>query len=404
MSSSLISMATPVVDKLALSIMTGSFIYSVGLGCFRHSVSEDKGLIDSIKDTLQYAALFQILLKLDGIFNNTTNIVFKTIVSIVSLILTRTTFRKYVSGKCYNKDIKCTGKVYIITGCNTGIGYETAKAIVSMGGIVIMACRSLDKAQEAKNKIIKTTKCNPNYLPILQLDLCDFNSVRKFVNDFNKLNMPLHCLINNAGVMMEKRCETKSGLEMVMTANHFSHYLLTNLLLPYLNETNGRIVILTSSLHQTASSFNFEDIMSKKDYSLFKTYSQAKLANVMFMVELVRRLKLSKSKITCNAVHPGCVRTEVTRNMNAFMQIGNALAAPIMWTLQKTPEQGAYCSIYAATSPELVNNSGLYLFHCEAMKMNKAALDVQDNDLLWKVSQEVTLSNKEVIVEDKKIK
>ena len=90
------------------------------------------------------------------------------------------------------------------------------------------------------------------------------------------------------------------------------------------------------------------------------------------MKELQRRLEVVGSRVTCNAVHPGCVRTDVTRNMNAFMRIGNMLAAPIMWTLQKTGEQGAYSSIYAATSPELTNKGGLYLFDRDILNMNPA--------------------------------
>merc|ERR1711871_1141513 len=145
------------------------------------------------------------------------------------------------------------------------------------GGTIIMACRSVDKANQARDSIVKTTNCSPDKLIVLPLDLCDFKSVREFVKLFEDLKKPLNCLINNAGVMMEDRHETKDGFEMVFTANHLSHHLLTNLLLPYLNKTNGRIVVLTSALHRLPKKFNFDDIMAKNQYSLFGTYSQAKL-------------------------------------------------------------------------------------------------------------------------------
>ncbi len=382
----------------SLTISTLSLIYSIGLGIFRHNVFEDLGFIDSCRDSLQYGLLchlnYTFYELLQGVNMKAYSPYVNGLMVIINTYLLRNTFRKYVCGVEYDKTIKCDNKVYIITGCNTGIGYETAKGIVLMGGTVVMACRSIDKANQARDSIINTTHCPPDKLIVLPLDLCDFTSVRGFVKLFEGLKKPLNCLINNAGVMMENRQETKDGLEMVFTANHLSHHLLTNLLLPHLNKTNGRVVVLTSALHRLPERFNFDDVMSKNQYSLFGTYSQAKLANVMFMKELQRRLELVGSRVTCNAVHPGCVRTDVTRNMNAFMRIGNTLAAPIMWTLQKTSEQGAYSSIYAATSPELTNKGGIYLFHCSPTKVNIAALDLKDNDLLWRLSEEIVNGKK----------
>lgn len=195
--------------------------------------------------------------------------------------------------------------------------------------------------------------------------------------------------------------------------------------------------------------------MSEKSYSLFGTYSQSKLANVLFTFQMQKVLEAKGSKVspcklhnaflcfessksivkqgtnllffaplqypcsasllsrtytyictctytchsklrvivaqvTCNAVHPGCVRTEVTRHMNAFMRMGDTLGAPIMKTLQKTPAEGAYCSIYAATAPELEGKGGLYLFHCQAVKPGAAALRADDAEQLWKKSETLT--------------
>lgn len=308
------------------------------------------------------------------------------------VILLQNTYRKYVRGVPY-KVVNCTGKVYIITGCNTGIGFETAKAIAKMEGKIIMACRTPQKAEEARQKIIADTECHPDNLVILPLDLCDFTSVREFVNKFAALNVPLHCLVNNAGVMMHNRCENAAGHEIVFTANHLSHFLLTNLLLPHLDATNGRIVVLSSALHRAPKEFDLSDVMSKKKYSLFGSYTQSKLANIMHVKELQHRLALRNSNITCNAVHPGCVRTEVTRNMSTFMRMGNAMVAPILRTMQKTPEQGAYTSVHVATSSDLVNARGEYFFHCMPAYTNPAALDLNKNNLLWELSEQITGSS-----------
>jgi NAD(P)-dependent dehydrogenase (short-subunit alcohol dehydrogenase family) len=197
-------------------------------------------------------------------------------------------YRRYVSGKKY-QTVSLEGKVYIITGSNTGIGFETAKQLVEMGATVILACRTPDKAREARDLILSQTKCPVTRVIVIKLDLCGFDSVRKFVKEFRALGLPLNGLINNAGVMMQERSLTQDGFETVFTANHLSHFLLTNLLLPELEKSNGRIVNLTSALHKNAKRFIFEDVMSEKNYSLFGTYSQSKLANILFTFELQRR-------------------------------------------------------------------------------------------------------------------
>lgn len=258
-----------------------------------------------------------------------------------------------------------------------------------MNGTVVMACRSIDKAEIARNEIIKYSKCSESKVIISKLDLCGFDSVRKFVKDFKSKGLPLHCLINNAGVMNDTRSLTQDGFEIVFTSNHLSHFLLTNLLLPELEKVDGRVVNVTSSLHKLCKAFDFDNIMSQKEYTLFGTYSQSKLANILFTMELQNRLNNRNSKVTCNAVHPGCVRTEVTRNMNDYMRYGDMLATPFMKMLQKTPSEGAYCSIHVATSNELNNVGGHYFMHCKSVKMGVAA-DADAAKKLWDISEKYT--------------
>jgi len=396
------SIVRHILAHLSPVVSLSSLVYSVALTCFRHATYEDKGILDSFGDMSRYIFLGYVNYRVLNMGNTLGQ--FQALIHIglmaFSYRLVSHSYTKYVAGKTY-KPVNCTGRVYIITGCNTGIGYETAKAIVKMGGTVVMACRTVSKAKEARENLLKETNAASSKLIVLQLDLCDFDSVRNFAKEFKALLLPLHCLINNAGVMMDERNTTSSGMETVMTSNHFSHFLLTNLLLGHLNKTNGRIVVLSSSLHKIPKAFNFDDIWSEKNYSLFGTYSQAKLANVMFMRTLSAMLSKGGSRVTVNCVHPGCVRTDVTRHMNAFMRIGDAIFAPIMRTLQKTPEQGAYCSVYVATSADLTSRTGDYYFHCSATKMSSAALNEEDCLKLWKVSEEITQSAKDTSAEGK---
>ena len=375
-------------------VSIGAAIYSIAMAVFRHSVYEDKGFMDTAKDVLQYVILAVLSVRAKQITggHSTVKTLYHLAITISTFRLVRATYAKYVVGKEYTK-IRVDNKVYIITGCNTGIGYETAKALLEMGGTVIMACRSVDKAEEARSRLLEATGVTEDKAVVLRLDLCDFVSVRTFVVEFEKLKLPLHGLINNAGIMMDKRCETKDGLEMVMTANHLSHFLLTNLLIGHLEKSAGRIVVLSSSLHHSPSSINLDDFMSEKAYSLFGTYSQAKLANVMHVKMLAALLQARKSRVTVNAVHPGCVRTEVTRHMSPVMQFLNYLGTPFMLAMQKTPAQGAYCTVFVATSGTLRGQSGNYYFHCKKERVNAAANNHDECLKLWQRSEEITQSS-----------
>jgi len=395
-------------------------------------------------------------------------------------------YEEYVRGICFDEATPLDGKVYIVTGANTGIGYQTAAELTYMGATVIMACRTPEKANAARERILrgsadwsgmgKREPIAPSKLMVLPLDLNSFKSVRAFVAAFKNLQLPLHGLINNAGLMMAERSETSpgSGLESVVTANHLSHFLLTNLLLPELNATAhrelqalrmrkgredktgksasqragrdkdkdkgkdkdkdkgkdkgkdkaafaaepeadteptgptqeeidacySRVVNLASALHRSTTAFNFEDIMAEKKYTLFGTYAQSKLANVLFTCELQDRIDVysagkpidEQMLVVANSVHPGCVRTEVTRNMSKLVQLGNDLSAPLMCWLQKTPREGCFSTVFAAISPEAVAadddglRGGAYYFHCQRADMG-VGVNPTDAKRLWTVSE-----------------
>ena len=379
-------------------------------------------------------------------------------------------FTEYVQGVQFDTTIPLDGKVFMVTGSNTGLGFHTAKELVLMGATVVMACRTPSKAQDARTQILTSKECvlakvAPSKILVLPLDLNSFDSVRKCAEAFLELKIPLHGLINNAGLMNAERYTTADdGHEVVMCANHLSHFLLSNLLLPELNATAhrelqalhirkadaaskrqkqkkdvtedvggeevapteeevdacyGRIITLSSALHKVPKAFNFNDVMSENDYSLFGTYAQSKLANVLFTTEMQRRIDLTSEKahadvntesslnkhcimVVANSVHPGCVRTEVTRGMSPLVRFGNDMAAPFMRWLQKTPREGCFSSMHAATSLEAVGlnhavngrllhsngrkRGGGYYFHCERVAQGRGVNDT-DAKRLWEVSE-----------------
>lgn len=369
-------------------------VYNLALSSFRYFSFEMFYRIESAK-----VSILMLSLLLSAIYVNSTVVdshaksVIQLLLCISSVGVALYDYSSNVVGRKY-KMVNLEGKVFIITGANTGIGYETAKALAGMGATIIMACRNSKKAVEAREMLLKQLNCAPSKLIVLKLDLCGFDAVRKFVKDFKNLSLPLHGLINNAGLMMNDRSLTQDGFEMVFTANHLSHFLLTNLLLPDLEKYSGRVVVLTSSLHKLATKFHFDDVMSEQSYEMFSTYAQSKLANILFAKELQKRLRVkggNAASVKCFAVHPGCVRTEVTRHMHPAMQFLNYLFSPLLTTLQKTPAQGAYCSVYAACSPELdaVPGGDMY-FQCRPVAVSDTASNMEAARMLWAISEKLT--------------
>jgi NAD(P)-dependent dehydrogenase (short-subunit alcohol dehydrogenase family) len=283
------------------------------------------------------------------------------------------------------------GKLVLVTGANTGIGLETVRRLVKEGARVIMACRSEEKAYEAMEAIKeyhfkRRLLIDDSQLIFLSLDLADFDSVRKAAKTVLDMNLPLYCLINNAGIMMAEKKLSKDGNELCMQANHLGHYLLTRLLLSNILETPGaRILNVTSSTYALANKgMDFDDLMCDKTrhYSLFGQYAQSKLANILFTKELAKR----HDKLRCYAIHPGLVRTDVVRNMPPLLYYPNLVFGFILATLQKTPEQGAYTSIWAACTDNPPLN-GSYLVNSKVSATNALATDEVQAAKLWDISE-----------------
>jgi NAD(P)-dependent dehydrogenase (short-subunit alcohol dehydrogenase family) len=288
-----------------------------------------------------------------------------------------------------------TGKNVIVTGANTGLGFETTKALASKGATVIMACRSNKRATDAKNKILKT---NPNAkLDIMLLDLGDLSTVEKFAKGYKDKYKTLDILINNAGVMTTPYMKTKDGFEFQNGVNHLGHFALTSHLFDLLKRTkNSRLVIVSSIAHKSGK-MNFDDYMfdNKKDYTPMKSYSQSKLSNLLFMFELNRRIKDKNLDVKVVAAHPGVSRTELTRYM--LKGVLAYIALPLMWLFTQSPKRGAEPQIRAALDPSVTTAdyygpSGFKEMRGKAVLTTALphAHNEEDAKALWELSEKLT--------------
>ena len=287
-----------------------------------------------------------------------------------------------------------TGRVVMITGCSSGLGYETALAIAKKGATIIMACRSLDKASTARNRLLAEVP-NAN-LEILQVDLSDLASVRNAAEEFRKKHDTLDVLINNAGIMVPPYAVTRDGFESQMAANCFGHFLLTSLLLDLIpDKPDSRITWLSSGAHKSGQ-IDFDDINAEKKYSAMKAYSQSKLACLMYALELNKRLKAAGKQILSNAAHPGISpHTQLSRSMPRLVHL--LLAHVVIRFMSHSTEQGAMPSLEAAMSPRA--EGGQY-YGPQGFKESKGppgvatiapqARDADVSKRLWELSESLT--------------
>tara|TARA_B100001559_G_scaffold121754_1_gene102388 strand:+ start:1987 stop:2892 length:906 start_codon:yes stop_codon:yes gene_type:complete len=281
-----------------------------------------------------------------------------------------------------------TGKVAIITGSNTGIGYHMAYGLASKGANVVMACRNLEKASDSRNKILKDfPKAN---IKLYQLDLADLDNIKYFANKFINENDKLDILINNAGVMIPPYSKTKNNFELQFGTNHLGHFALTGLLLPLLEKNdNGRIITVSSIAHNPGI-IDFNDLNSeRKKYSKWGSYSQSKISNLCFAIELDRRLKAGGFSTISLASHPGYSNTELQR-YSILWRILNVFFA-------MSAKRGAEATLFAATNQiatEYIYWGPTGIIEMRGRtgkaKINKKAQDKDTAKRLWSVSEEMT--------------
>ena len=200
-----------------------------------------------------------------------------------------------------------SGKTYLITGGNSGIGFEAAKMLATAGGKIVIACRNADKAQQAVHEINQAGRGEAD---AITLDLSSMDSVRQAAAEFRSRHDRLDALINNAGIMQTPETRTVDGFELQIATNHLGHFLFTILLFDLVNKVSGRIVTVSSIAHKFGK-MQLEDLMLSENYSPTRAYAQSKLANLLFAQELDRRLRSVNSPVMSVACHPGYSATRL---------------------------------------------------------------------------------------------
>lgn len=280
------------------------------------------------------------------------------------------------------------GRIAIVTGANSGIGYETARALVAKGAQVIMACRNEQKAESAAQKICDEGPRGT--VDVMCLDLADLASVHQFTDEFKRRYGALHLLINNAGVMaLPKRYETADGFEMQFGTNHLGHFALTGRLLDKLTHTPGARVVNVSSFAHKLGRMNFDDLNAKRRYQAWIAYCQSKLANLLFTYELQRRFEAAGVNTTAAAAHPGWTNTNLQKH-SGILKISNPFFG-------QSPAMGALPTLYAAVGPDVTGGSyygagGLFELrgYPKRVRSTKASHDRAAAARLWALSEELT--------------
>lgn len=266
------------------------------------------------------------------------------------------------------------GKTCLITGATSGIGKETALALVKLGATVIFTTRDENKGRATKKDLIE--RSGNGSIIFLFCDLSSLQSVKDCCNLFKSTHDRLDVLVNNAGTWEKKRSLSKDGIELTFAVNHLAPFLMTNLLLDTLKKSApSRIISVSSGLH--GGTINFDDIGFEKKFRGMAAYRQSKLADMLFIRELSRRLE--GSSVTANCLMPGMVSTGLGRNS---MWINRA----VFKALGSPPEKGARTSIYLASSPDVERTSGECFSKSRVVETSKESNDPDLARRLWEVS------------------
>jgi NAD(P)-dependent dehydrogenase (short-subunit alcohol dehydrogenase family) len=280
-----------------------------------------------------------------------------------------------------------TGRVAIVTGSNSGIGFETGRVLAAKGATVIMACRNLEKANPKADEI---RAAHPGAdVDVMQLDLSNLDSVRQFTQAFRARHARLDLLINNAGIMVPPYGKTAQGFETQFGVNHLGHFALTGLLIDLLVETPGSRIVNVSSVAHYMGAIRFSDLNWEKGYKAQAAYGQSKLANLLFTYELQRRLADAGKDTLVVAAHPGWTATNLQEHSRSIKFMNHFFA--------QEPSMGALPTLFAATEPnvkgaEYYGPNGFMEMNGppKRVKSNKRSRDKNVAERLWNVSEDLT--------------
>jgi retinol dehydrogenase 12 len=272
------------------------------------------------------------------------------------------------------------GKTIVVTGANSGIGLETATALAAKGARVVMTARDPAKGEAALRAVIAHVPKADVHL--LLLDLASFSSVRSAASSFLGRFDRLDVLVNNAGLIYDRRTLTEDGNEMTFQVNHLGPFLFTNLLLEALKACAPSRIVNVSSMTHRGGAIDFDDLRSEASFGAMRAYSNSKLCNILFTRELARRL--TGTTVTANSLHPGSVRTGFSGGGDTrLLSIGWKLASPFLISAKR----GAKTSVYLASSPEVEGVSGGYFVRSKPSKPSAAGRDDDVARRLWDVSE-----------------
>jgi NAD(P)-dependent dehydrogenase (short-subunit alcohol dehydrogenase family) len=279
------------------------------------------------------------------------------------------------------------GRVAIVTGANSGIGFETARALAQKGARVVLACRDAGRGRDAEQRLRSAApKADARFMP---LDLGSLASVEAFSKDFAAEESQLDLLCNNAGVMMPPLGRTADGFELQLGTNHLGHFALTGRLLPLLRRSGDARVVSVSSIGHYLGRIDFDDLQSERRYGRLRAYAQSKLANLLFVRELARRLAARGEAIVAAGAHPGSTRTNLQQHSPLFRAV--------VAVFSQESAGGALPTLYAATAPGV--RGGDYFGPGRVFEMvgpprpafsTRASKDAETAKRLWEVSERLT--------------
>lgn len=272
-----------------------------------------------------------------------------------------------------------SGRTILVTGANSGLGFQTVRALVGRGATVLATARTEEKARGA----CATLNGESGTTVPLACELTDPDSIHACVTKVKEVGRPLDAIICNAGIMALPELNQAFGYELQFFTNHVGHFILVTGLLDQLSDT-ARLVIVSSDAHKFAppEGINFKNLSGDRGYHPWKAYGQSKLANILFAKELARRL--SGSSKTANALHPGIINTDLTRNSSAFVRAAYRIAEPIVL---KNVEQGASTQCYVAVHPNVDGISGEYFSSCNIASPKAIANDSALAAKLWEETE-----------------
>jgi len=280
------------------------------------------------------------------------------------------------------------GRVAVVTGANTGLGFETAKVLAGRGATVVLAVRDVDRGEQAAARIAGD-------VTVQRLDLTSLDSVRTAAGQLHEMHPRIDLLINNAGVMYTPKQTTQDGFERQFGTNHLGHFAFTGLLLDLLLPVPGsRVVTVSSNGHRIRAAIHFEDLQWERSYSRAGAYGQSKLANLMFTYELQRRLAAHGAATLAAAAHPGVSNTDLVRNSPAAVRAPMDRLAPF---ITQPAAMGALPTLRAATDPAVFGGQyygpsgrGENRGHPRLVTSSPESYDLAIQQRLWAVSEDLT--------------